>query len=264
MVKVKKIKEGEFPVYSSEGKVSGSVAAPPVFQTQFRPDLIRRAVVAVESRKRQPYAPSPGAGMRHAVSTWGKGRGVARVQRLTQGNSAAESPNNVGGRRAHPPRVEKTYYKRFNRKEMMLARASALAATSVVDMVRQRGHRFSDDISSLPVVIDDSVLGIESTADAIDFLDTIGLYDDVMRAKEGKHIRAGRGKMRGRRYRVPRSILFVIDTDKPLAKAVRNLAGVEVVPPERVGVSDLAPGGDPGRLLVMSEGAVKYFGGDSE
>ncbi len=262
--KVAKVKKGEFPVYSAEGKVSGSVAVPAVFHTPFRPDLIHRAVVAVESHDRQPYGPSPGAGMRHAVSTWGKGRGVARVQRLTQGNSAAESPNNVGGRRAHPPKVEKSYYKRFNRKEMAFARASALAAASDPEMVRRRGHRFSEKIKFLPIVVDDSVLEIEATADAIEFLDAVGIYDDVIRAKEGRHIRAGRGKMRGRRYRVPRSILFVIDTEKPLARAVRNLPGVQVVPPQRLGASDLAPGGDPGRLLVMSEDAVKYFGGGSE
>ncbi|NIA11863.1 MAG: 50S ribosomal protein L4 [Nitrospiraceae bacterium] len=268
MVKVKKIakrkKSDEFPVYSADGKVSGSVAVPKVFHTPLRLDVIRRAVVAVESHDRQPYGPSPGAGMRHAVSTWGKGRGAARVQRLTQGNDAAESPNNVGGRRAHPPTVEKSYYKRFNRKEMALARASALAAASKVEIVRERGHRFSEDITALPLVIDDSVLDIEATADAIEFLDTVGLYDDVIRAKEGKHIRAGRGKMRGRRYKVPRSILFVMNVDKPLARAVRNLPGVEVVPPERLGASDLAPGGDVGRLLVMSTETVKYFGGGSE
>jgi len=261
---VKDKKSGEFPVYSAEGKVSGSVAIPEVFHTPLRLDIVRKAVVAIETHDRQPYGPSPTAGMRHAVSTWGKGRGVARVQRLTQGNSAAESPNNVGGRRAHPPTVEKSYYKRFNRKEMALARASALAATSKVEIVRRRGHRFSEDISALPLVVDDSVLEIEATADAIEFLDTVGLYDDVIRAKEGKHIRAGRGKMRGRKYRVPRSILFVMDVNKPLARAVRNLPGVEVVPPQRLGASDLAPGGDSGRLLVMSTEAVKYFGGGSE
>jgi len=262
--KVVKSKKGELPVYSADGKASGSVSIPEVFNTPLRFDVIRRAVVAVESHDRQPYGPSPGAGMRHAVSTWGKGRGAARVQRLTDGNTAAESPNNVGGRRAHPPVVEKSYYKRFNRKEMALARASALAATGVVDIVRKRGHRFSEDISALPVVVDDSVVKIDTTADAVEFLDAVGLYDDIIRAKEGKHIRAGRGKMRGRRYKVPRSILFVMDTDKPLARAIRNLPGVEVVPPTRLSVSDLAPGGDPGRLVVMSTDVMRFFGGDSE
>ena len=69
-----------------------------------------------------PTDPKPGAGMRHAVSTWGKGRGVARVQRLTQGAKGAESPNNVGGRRAFPPKAEKDWSKKINRKERTLAK----------------------------------------------------------------------------------------------------------------------------------------------
>ena len=31
-------------------------------------------------QQRQPYGSEAGAGIRHSVSTWGKGRGVARVQ----------------------------------------------------------------------------------------------------------------------------------------------------------------------------------------
>ena len=74
-----------------------------MFPPCYRPDVIRKAVVAEEANKRQPYGSKPGAGIRHSVSTWGKGRGVARVQRLTQGAKAAESPNNVGRPPSVPP-----------------------------------------------------------------------------------------------------------------------------------------------------------------
>ncbi|MCD6383264.1 MAG: 50S ribosomal protein L4, partial [Thermoplasmata archaeon] len=147
------IKGGEkVKVYDLKGKAVKEITLPEVFNTPYRPDVIHRAVVAAQANRRQPYGPSPMAGMRHAVSTWGKGRGVARVQRLTQGRRAAESPNNVGGRRAHPPRVEKDWSKKINKKERILAIRSALAATKVRDLVMARGHRVPDD-RTLPVVV---------------------------------------------------------------------------------------------------------------
>ena len=94
-------------VYSIKGSKMRSYKLPEVFMQDVRPDLIRRAVNAIQANRRQPYGPNPMSGMRHSVETWGKGRGSARVQRLKTGNTAAESPNNVGGRRAHPPRPEK-------------------------------------------------------------------------------------------------------------------------------------------------------------
>ena len=99
----------EAPVRNLDGEKTGTLTLPSIFNEPFRPDLIRKAFSVEMANKRQPYGPSKGAGMRHAVSTWGKGRGTARVQRLTSGRTAAESPNNVGGRRAHPPKVEKNW-----------------------------------------------------------------------------------------------------------------------------------------------------------
>src|SRR5665811_1781525 len=84
-------KKSEVNVYSIKGDVVKTVALPQVFHTLYRPDVIRKAVVAEEANRRHPYGSKPGAGIRHAVSTWGKGRGVARVQRLTSGAKAAES-----------------------------------------------------------------------------------------------------------------------------------------------------------------------------
>lgn len=247
-------------VYSLGGEVVKTVSLPRAFGTALRPDLIKRAVVAQEANKRQPYGPSRSAGMRHAVSTWGKGRGVARVQRLTQGRTAAESPGNVGGRRAHPPVPEKNLSKKVNRKERRLAKFSALAATSYPEVVRGRGHRFEEDVT-LPVVVEDDFEDLETTKEVIEALEILGLGDDVLRAKEGKHVRAGRGKMRGRKYRRPRSILIIVsEEDVPLVKSAGNIPGVEIVPPSRLNAGVLAPGGDAGRLTLLSESALGKIG----
>ena len=50
-----------------DGKSHATVALPLAFSTPLREDLIRRAVVAAQSHRRQPYGTSPTAGLRHSV-----------------------------------------------------------------------------------------------------------------------------------------------------------------------------------------------------
>lgn len=256
-------KEGRAPakinVYDVKGEVAGEAELPDAFAADYRPDLIRRATTAMAANARQPYAPKSTAGMRHSVETWGKGRGVSRVQRLMGSSTAAQSPNNVGGRRAHPPRVEKDFSKKINRKELVQAKLSALHATSVPEIVRGRGHRFEEELT-LPVVVKDELESIKTTKDAVDALSSIGVYDDVERAKNGRRIRAGRGKMRGRKRRAPRGLLVVLSSECDGGRSMRNIAGVEVVTPKALNVAMLAPGGDPGRLMMISESALSEIG----
>lgn len=249
-------------IYGIDGKVKGKVDLPEVFSTPYRPDLIRRAVVSAQANRRQRYGPSKVAGMRHSTSTWGKGRGVARVQRLAQGRKGAESPNNVGGRRAHPPRPEHSFEKKINTKERRLARESALAAVSDEDKVRSRGHRFKEGLT-VPVIIDDKLEKMEKTSEILSALMSIGLNDDIKRSHDGKHIRAGRGKMRGRRFRQPKSILFVASEGSPVLTGAKNLPGVNTISPKGINTELLAPGGDPGRLVVFSKKAFASLGGDN-
>lgn len=197
--------------------------------------------------------------MRHSVSTWGKGRGVSRVQRLKQGRTAAESPNNVGGRRAHPPYPEHKLGKKINKKERLKARRSALAAVSDLDLVIARGHKFNRKLT-LPIIVSDHFEMIQKTKKVVDSLNGIGVYSDVIRAENGRHIRAGKGKMRGRRFRTPCSILIIVNDKESVGKAAQNLSGIDVVTPLEVNTEVLAPGGSPGRLTVISQGALKELG----
>jgi large subunit ribosomal protein L4e len=251
---------GKVNIYDLKGEVAGEADLPQAFKSELRTDVIRRAVTAIEANKRQPYGPNPRAGQRHSVETWGKGRGVSRVQRIKNSSTGAQSPNNVGGRRAHPPKVEKDLGKKINKKEMALARFSALGATSDLVIVKARGHRFEDELT-VPVVVKDDIEAIKSTKEAVQAFDAIGVLGDLERSKQGTSIRAGRGKMRGRRYRVPKSILVVVSKKCSLARSVRNLPGVDVSTPEKLNASVLAPGGAPGRLMVISEAALAAIGG---
>lgn len=243
-------------VYSVKGEVSGKVDVPKAFDTPYRPDVIKRAVVAAAANKRQAYGPAKDSGIKHSVSTWGKGRGVARVQRIAAGRKATESPNNVSGRRAHPPVPERDWTKKVNQKEKILARMSAIAATGNADVVKNRGHDFDDNVS-FPIVVDDDINDIQTTSEVYALLDKMGLSYDLERAKEGRKIRAGKGKMRNRKYRTPVSILIVVsEDDLPIFKGAGNLPGVEIQPVGRLSAGILAPGGDAGRLTVFSKSAI--------
>ncbi len=247
-------------LYSTAGKSKKKVDLPDHFETPLRIDLIRRSVTAARANRRQPYGSDRMAGRKHSVDHWGKGRGTARNPRIKGTRRGAEAPLTVGGRRAHPPKVEKIWTKKINRKERRLARRSALAATADKEAVAERGHRFGDKVT-LPVVVEDKFEAFTTVKDTMAFLEKVGISDDVVRAKEGRHIRAGRGKMRARRFRTPRSILVITSEDAAVQNAVGNIPGLDIVPVSRVSIEDLAPGGDPGRLTVFTESALKEVAG---
>ncbi|MCK5112273.1 MAG: 50S ribosomal protein L4, partial [Thermoplasmatales archaeon] len=136
---------------------------------------------------------------------------------------------------------------------------SAIAATADKEIVSKRGHKFDEKIT-LPVIIDDEFEKIKKTKDVIDTLEKIGIYDDVLRSVNGKHIRAGKGKTRGRKYRTPKSIL-IVSTKNNLEKSSNNLSGVDIAKPDQLNIEHLAPGGDAGRLTILTKSALTHLGG---
>ncbi len=247
------------PVIGVDGSEKGEVKLPPLFSAPIRKDLIRRAYLAEYTSRLQPKGRDPMAGKRTSARSLGVGRGLARIPRISGTIRGALVNSTVGGRLAHPPRVEKKIAEDINKKEKVLATASAIAATAVPELVRERGHVFETE--HLPIVIEDDVLkSIKRTRDAREFLSKIGVLPDVMRAEKGKRIRAGKGKMRGRRYIVPKSVLFVLEsTETPLAKALRNIPGIDIATPQKLSVLDLAPGGVPGRLTVYTPSSLELL-----
>ncbi len=243
-------------LYNLDGKAVRKIDLPDAFDTPIRQDLIRRAVTTYRANRRQPYGPNPRAGQRHSVEWWGKGRGASRTPRLRGGRRGAEAPNTVGGRRAHPPTPEKDWSEKMNKKERRLARKCALAASANKDTVINRGHIF-DDKTTVPLVFVDKIEEVGSTKEIIKVFQNVGVHFDLDRAKNGRHIRAGRGKMRDRRYKTPKSLLVVVKEFKGVEKAVGNLPGVSITPVNNLNTEDLAPGGDPGRLTVFSSSALK-------
>ena len=237
-------------IYTLEGDDGGELDLPEVFETTYRPDLIRRAVLAAQANRKQAYGADEYAGMRTPAESFGSGRGMAHVPR--EGGRGRRVPQTVGGRRAHPPKAAKDQGLDLNDKERAFAIRSAIAATADADLVRERGHEFDADLD-LPLVVDDEFEDLTRTRDVVEVLEALGISADIERANEAT-VRAGRGKTRGRKYRRPTSILFV--TSEEPSRGARNLAGADVTTASNLNAEDLAPGTHPGRLTVWTESAI--------
>ena len=262
-------------VYEIDVEMGKKVSLPDSFSAEIRSDLVKLAVASARANRRQAYGSNPHvgkrkpmSGMKHSVEWWGKGRGVSRIMRRTGQRRGAQNPHTLGGRRAHGPKVEKDWSRKLNRNERRLARNSALAATTDVAMVSNRGHRFAEEISSLPIILGDysengEKIDIEAfnlnggTRKVNAIFEALGLGDDLLRARNGRKIRAGKATMRGRVHKTPKSVLLVVANKDGLAKAARNLPGVDVVAAKDLSAEHLAPGGDLGRLTVFTKAAVE-------
>ena len=75
-------------------------------------------------------------------------------------------------------------------------------------------------------------------------------------------IRAGKGKRRGRRYKSGTSVLIVINEDKGLVKAARNIKGVDISTVDNLNAELLAPGTHAGRLTIWTESALEKLRGE--
>jgi large subunit ribosomal protein L4e len=246
-------------LFSLDGKVVKNVDLPDAFKFPIRNDLIIRFTNAYQSNGRTPYGSYWFAGNRRVGHNMGANHGISRYPRVAGTSRGVLLSNARGGRSAHHPVTAKNWDMKVNKKERIYAKLSALSSTVSPELVKKRGHRFTAD--TLPVILEDKFEQIERTKDATDVLVNVGVFSDIVRSKEGTKIRAGRGKSRGRKYITPKSILFVVKDKSNISKALKNLPGVDIVKPEELNAYVLAPGGHPGRLLVMTEGALNVVRG---
>jgi large subunit ribosomal protein L4e len=164
-------------------------------------------------------------------------------------------PGTVGGRSAHPPETRKVIIERINMKERRLAIRSAIAATADSKLVKARGHKI-DAVPEIPLVVSDDLESLDTTKAVQEAAAALGLEDDLRRASEGRSVRAGKGKMRGRKMKTPKSFLIVFGSDRGIRKAARNLPGVDTVEVRGLNAELLAPGTHPGRLVVWTQAAI--------
>lgn len=247
-------------VLSLDGESKREIDLPKVFDLEIRPSIIRKAVHSSQSSRIQPKGPNPRAGMETTAETPPKGSGSTRVKRVKgRGYHAAGrgawAPFTPGGRQAHPLKSEEIVSEDMNKKEKNMAVLSAISATKNKKAVSSRGHEV-DNIENLPIVVDDEFEKIKKTREAKEVLEKIGVWADVDRVKNGKKIRSGRGKTRGRKYKKKTGPLIVVGEDQGIFRGARNLPGVDIVSVDNLNAEVLAPGGVFGRLTIWTESAI--------
>ena len=250
---------------AGEGK--GNIDLPSQFKEPVRDDLIKRAVLAIHSHKKQPYGTDPEAGKKYSSKLSRRRRhykgaygiGISRVSRKIMSHRGtrfnwmgATNPNTRGGREAHPPQAEKVIYRKLNRKERRKAIRSAMAASVIKELVSARGHV----VSEYPLVIDNSAEDMKKTKEVLDMLAKLGLEKELERAAR-RSSKTGNAKRRGRPYQQAIGPLIVVSGKCSLIGAACNIPGVEVVEVANLNAEVLAPGADMGRLTLYTEGSIK-------
>eukprot|EP00537_Pseudo-nitzschia_pungens_P006042 CAMPEP_0172365426 /NCGR_PEP_ID=MMETSP1060-20121228/9319_1 /TAXON_ID=37318 /ORGANISM="Pseudo-nitzschia pungens, Strain cf. cingulata" /LENGTH=381 /DNA_ID=CAMNT_0013088701 /DNA_START=45 /DNA_END=1190 /DNA_ORIENTATION=- len=247
-------------VFSLSGDKSGETTLPAVMTAPLRPDIVQFVHTNVNKNKRQAYAVSIRAGKQVSASSWGTGRAVARIPRVGGGGTSRSGQGAFGnmcrgGRMFAPTKTWRKWHKKVNIGQKRYAVASALAASAVPALVMARGH-VVDDVPEVPLVLDTSVESTKKTSAAKDILSAVGALADVEKAGDSKKIRAGKGKMRNRRYTMRRGPLVIYAQNDGIELAFRNLPGVELCCVDRLNILQLAPGGHMGRFCVWSQAAL--------
>jgi len=244
-------------LYDSNGIKKGEIELPKIFETPIREDIISKVYEALKFREMQPYSSYPEAGKRHSASgiirhgrhRWKSqyGRGISRVPRKIMWRRGtqfywigAEVSSTRGGRRAHPPKGLISPRK-INKKELKLALAGAIASTINKEFISKRYSSIGKVPS--PVVIESLPTKAKSLKKLL-----ISIFDSLPIFKE-KKVRAGKGKLRGRKYKSNSGLLIVTGKEEKLKSKE-----VEIKPIDSLKLSDLYP---LGRLTLFTKKSLE-------
>lgn len=255
-------------VYNLKGEKVKEIILPKQFSESYHPDLIKRAVLVIQANKRQPYGAHPEAGKRASVTLSKRrrdyrgiyGRGASRIPRKVLwrrgsqfGWVGAFVPGTVKGRKAHPPKEEKIWEQKINKKERKKAIRSALAATLDKTLVEERGHVLPN---LFPLIIESNIESLSKTKEVKKTLDSLGLKEELKRVLK-KKVRAGKGKLRGRKYKKKVGPLIIVSDNCKLEISARNIPGIDVIRIKDVNTELLAPGAQAGRLTLYTDKAIE-------
>ncbi len=240
-------------LFDKSGKAKGDVDLPKCFSGKVRADILLKVFEAQKGIYAQAYGSMEGAGAQYSASGISKkkrhdwkgtyGKGISRVPRKVMSRHGASFnwigatvSSTRGGRRPHAPRSTKNPFLKINKKELQIAFCSAFAGNG-------------KDV----IVFDKVVLDLK-TKDFILVLEKV-FGDRFGKILKTKKIRAGIGKMRGRKYKSNAGLLFVIGSEEKMARK-----GIEVVLVSDLTIKDLTLNGEVGRVVCYSENAVKEIG----
>jgi len=160
------------------------------------------------------------------------------------------------GRMFAPTKTWRKWHRKISKGQRRFATCSALAATSVPSLVLARGHRI-EQVPEIPFVVStEDINGITKTKEAVAFLKSFSLYEDIERVKQSRKLRKGSGKTRNRRHVERKGPLLVyLNEDNKVPFAFRNIPGIDLCHVSRLNLLQLAPGGHLGRFIIWVEDA---------
>jgi|TARA_B100001971_G_C18217652_1_gene554959 large subunit ribosomal protein L4e len=254
-------------LFDKKGKENGAIELPKNFNVVIREDILSKVYEALKGSFAQPYGTKEGAGAGYSASgiikkrrhDWkaSYGKGISRVPRKVMsrhGSSfnwiGATVSNTRGGRRPHAPRSVKNPFKKINKKELLIAFNSALAGTVDKKSIEKKYGRTIES----GVVFSGGILVVK-TKEFIKIMKNVFGTDGIKNVLKNKSIRAGIGKMRGRKYKSNAGLLFVIGNEEKMKRK-----GIDIVQVKELNIKDLCPNGEPGRITCYTETAIKEIG----
>ncbi|KAJ5708905.1 60S ribosomal protein L4-A [Penicillium malachiteum] len=237
-------------IATAEGKPSGATyPLPSVFTAPIRSDIVQQVHTGMAKNKRQPYAVSEKAGEQTSAESWGTGRAVARIPRVSGGGThragqAAFGNQCRSGRMFAPTKVWRKWHQKINLNQKRFATASAVAASSVPALLFARGHRVAK-VPEVPLVVESKTFAgaaLTKTKAAIALLQALGAGEELVKVSNAA---------------VP-LVVYNPETDgKELVRAFRNIPGVETSSVFSLNLLQLAPGGHLGRFVVWTSSAFE-------
>jgi large subunit ribosomal protein L4e len=253
-------------IIDKTGKEGKEVELPKVFASKIRTDILAKVFEAQRLIQMQPYGAMKGAGagysasgiLKHKRHDWKSSynKGISRIPRKIMSRNGASFnwvgatvASTRGGRRPHAPRSEKNPFLKVNKNELLIAFKSALTGTVDKNALEKK---YGKEVAS-GFILEEKALALK-TKDFFAILEKL-FGENFSKVLKTKKVRAGMGKLRGRKYKRSAGLLMVIGKDEKMSRS-----GIEVVAVPELKISDLAPNGEPGRLTCYTENAIKELG----
>ena len=249
-------------IYGKKDKNFEQVPMPAVFTAPIRDDTVQFVHANMAKNRRQAHGVFFKAGQQHSAESWGTGRAVARIPRISGSGTSRSGQATFGnmcrkGRMFAPLKTWRKWHRKINTNQKRHAVASALAASAVAPLVVARGHHV-DHVPELPLVVDS--LNVDSTKALLSALENVGVSDDLRRVRASKSTRAGFNKARYSRFTSARGPLIVYgDENVNLKRTARNLPGIDTCSVHRLNLLQLAPGGHLGRFVIFTKDAFAHL-----
>ena len=241
-------------------QVTGESAMPAVFSAPIRDDIVAFVHSNMAKNKRQAHGVFHLQGHQHSAESWGTGRAVARIPRISGSGTHRSGQAAFGnqcrkGRMFAPLKIWRKWHRKINTNQKRHAVASALAAAACAPLVMARGHRVND-VPELPLVSD--AVNASSTGSLLTALNKLGAKKDLHRVRKSKKMRNGQGKYRYSRFTMRKGPLIIYGNgDSNVKRCARNLPGVDTCNVHRLNLLQLAPGGVVGRFVVFTRDAFE-------